>query len=351
MGLFHKKSVLLLWVGGLILLISISGGIFTLYMNRSISGDAQKINQLGGIRGSIQRLVKLELAGSANDPLLIKIDEEIQTIRSLKKSIFEDNQTFSLEVDRLTSSWEQLKISLERYRLDSGSENEKRLTIISEEVWDNANSMVLASQLLSERKVKNYKISLIFTGLNLLLGIAILFLVQKYVKKKLEHGMDHDGLTDLYNRRYFDVFLKHQIQRADRYGRLFSLILFDIDHFKKINDSFGHDVGDSVLQELSEMVKLNIRKSDVLARVGGEEFAIVVIETPLEEACKLAEKVRALIEKHSFHQAGTVTVSLGVSQYSPGDEAKTLYKRADLALYRAKHEGRNRIEFHDLQFT
>lgn len=324
MGFFHKKSALLLWVGGLILLISISGGIFTVYLNRSISGDAENINQLGVVRGSIQRLVKLELTGSANDPLLLEIDEEIQAIRALKRTAPENNQTFFLEVDRLTSSWERLKIHLERYRQDSGHENEGRLILVSEEVWTNANSMVLASQLLSERKVENYRISLVFTGLNLLLGIAILFLVQKYVKKNLEHGVDHDGLTDLYNRRFFDVFIKRQMERADRYGSPFSLILFDIDHFKKINDVYGHDVGDSVLRELSTMVKANIRKSDALARVGGEEFALVAIETPLEEALKLSEKIRLLIESHSFHQVGTVTVSLGVTQLAPGDEAKTL---------------------------
>lgn len=343
MGFFHKKSALLIGVGVLILLISMSGGMFTLYLNHTISGDAQMINEMGAVRGSIQRLVKLERAGRANDPLLMEIDQKIQAISASKESD-DENKDFLLEVGRLTSSWEKLRLRIENYRQSPIYEHEEGMIMVSEEAWVNANSMVLASQLLSERKVENFRISLIFTVLNLLLGIAILYLVQKYVKENLEHGIDHDGLTDLYNRRFFEAFLKNHINRSERYSTVFSLILLDIDHFKIINDTHGHDVGDLVLMELSDLVKANIRKADIVARVGGEEFAIVATETSIEEACVLAEKTRVLIEGHAFKRVGSVTVSLGIAQYIVGDEPKALYKRADMALYKAKMGGRNRTE-------
>lgn len=120
--------------------------------------------------------------------------------------------------------------------------------------------------------------------------------------------------------------------------------MFDIDHFKKINDTYGHTVGDEVLKKLPETVKIDIRKGDLFVRWGGEEFIIVLANTELLEAQKVADHVRKAIEKELFHEKiDQVTCSFGVTDYHKGDSIDSIINRADAALYKAKNSGRNRI--------
>jgi diguanylate cyclase (GGDEF)-like protein len=153
-----------------------------------------------------------------------------------------------------------------------------------------------------------------------------------------------DPLTGLANRSKLNHQLDQEIARAARYGGPVAFIIYDVDHFKHINDNYGHTIGDKVLIELSSLASENIRKIDVLARWGGEEFAIIVPETPANRAAELAQSLRAAIEAHIFPEVGTITCSFGVAEYQPGDTAETLVERADKALYCAKVNGRNRVE-------
>jgi len=123
-----------------------------------------------------------------------------------------------------------------------------------------------------------------------------------------------------------------------------SLIMFDIDHFKKVNDTYGHAVGDYVLQTLTQIVKMDLRETDYLVRWGGEEFIIIAPDTDVRRAEILAERVRKSAEEYSFDQVGTVTVSFGVTQFTGDDTEDTFIKRTDDALYSAKRMGRNRVE-------
>ncbi len=153
-----------------------------------------------------------------------------------------------------------------------------------------------------------------------------------------------DGLTQIFNRRYFLEQLDREVSRAKRYRRELSLILFDIDHFKAINDSYGHLAGDYVLKQLATVVKGKIRREDVLARYGGEEFAIILPEIDGTNANAFAEKIRKLVEKAPFKFEDTkiaVTVSVGLSTCVDPDDSATLIKRADDKLYEAKAAGRN----------
>jgi diguanylate cyclase (GGDEF)-like protein len=158
----------------------------------------------------------------------------------------------------------------------------------------------------------------------------------------------HDALTALYNKRYLMDYLQREIDRSARYGRPLALILFDIDHFKAINDSMGHLAGDVTLRDLAERLRLKICKDDLLARYGGEEFAAVLTETDRVAAAELAEQLRRSVEELSFSFEGrpySVTISLGVASIH-GDESlipQALIRRADECLYRAKREGRNRV--------
>jgi diguanylate cyclase (GGDEF)-like protein len=154
-----------------------------------------------------------------------------------------------------------------------------------------------------------------------------------------------DGLTDVHNKRYLLEFLDRELARSERYRRPLALVLFDIDHFKRINDDLGHLAGDAVLRELAGRIKGQVRKEELLARYGGEEFAVVLPETPVADAVAFAERVRAAVVARLFEYDGrafSVTVSLGVAgtmgQATSGPQE--LIARADKALYRAKDEGR-----------
>jgi diguanylate cyclase (GGDEF)-like protein len=154
-----------------------------------------------------------------------------------------------------------------------------------------------------------------------------------------------DGLTQIHNKRYFLEYLEREMGRSHRYNRALSLIMFDIDHFKKINDSNGHLAGDYVLRELCGVIKGRIRREECFARYGGEEFAAVMPEAGPDNARKFAEKVRRMVEDHVFvfeDKKIEVTISLGVADMT-GDMTEPLQfiKIADANLYRAKKGGRN----------
>src|SRR6266478_2767057 len=154
-----------------------------------------------------------------------------------------------------------------------------------------------------------------------------------------------DGLTQIFNKRYFLENLEREIARSQRYRRMLSLVLFDIDHFKKINDSYGHLAGDYVLRELASALKSRIRKEECFARYGGEEFCLVLPETGHENTVYLADKLRKIIEQHHFVFEGkriTVTFSAGVADLEQThDSALAFIKTADERLYDAKRMGRN----------
>jgi two-component system cell cycle response regulator len=159
--------------------------------------------------------------------------------------------------------------------------------------------------------------------------------------------MTLDGLTELHNKRFFSEALDKEIARAKRYERGFSVVLFDIDHFKKVNDTYGHLAGDAVLRQLGALVKTRLRHTDIAARTGGEEFGVIVPEVSLEGARVLAEKLRRAVEEAAFRFEGTllpVTISLGTTEWRPGIETgEALLHLADQRLYAAKHGGRNRV--------
>ncbi len=154
-----------------------------------------------------------------------------------------------------------------------------------------------------------------------------------------------DHLTQIYNRYWFYKVLDDETKRSVRYHTALSLIMFDIDHFKRINDSFGHGAGDKVLKGIAQTVGSLLRTTDTFARWGGEEFVVLTPNTGLETSMKLAERIRSTVESLFFDGVGEVTVSLGVAEYNgSGKETKDLFvKRADEALYQAKDSGRNRV--------
>lgn len=166
---------------------------------------------------------------------------------------------------------------------------------------------------------------------------------------RLQELVSRDGLTGLYNHRYFQEVMDRELNRAERYGQSFSLILFDIDHFKKVNDSFGHQSGDQVLKLLSALASKVMRSSDVVARYGGEEFAVVLPETAESGVGVFAERLRRGVEQLQIvvdELTIPITISLGVTTYQCGvhrHDKSALIEAADQALYQSKRAGRNRV--------
>jgi len=160
----------------------------------------------------------------------------------------------------------------------------------------------------------------------------------------LEEKASKDFLTKLYNRRKFDTLINHEIKQIQRYDdRFLSLIIIDIDDFKSINDTYGHDIGDKILQDMALILKTSIRDSDIACRWGGEEFAVSLTHTSIDEALLVAQKIRVSVEKNYFSNDIKLTISLGVSQLYSQDSYPNLFKRADEALYKAKNSGKNKV--------
>lgn len=159
----------------------------------------------------------------------------------------------------------------------------------------------------------------------------------------LEEMAVTDSLTGLFNRRHFFTRLEEEAEKRRRHGSPVCLVIFDIDHFKRVNDTYGHPFGDTVLLKVAEAIKSSIRNIDIPARYGGEEFALILPETELSEAKVVADRIRVNVERISTGKADlTVTISGGLSEHD-GGPAEELFKNADTRLYESKHNGRNRI--------
>ncbi|MFZ3137929.1 MAG: diguanylate cyclase [Thermodesulfovibrionales bacterium] len=167
---------------------------------------------------------------------------------------------------------------------------------------------------------------------------------RKQLENELEKLATTDRLTQVFNRTKFHEVMKTELERVKRYNHPLSMVMFDIDHFKKVNDTYGHTVGDYVLQTLTQIVKEKLREIDSLVRWGGEEFIIIAPETDIEKAEVLAERIRKGTENYIFDQVGAITISLGVAQLKKDDTEDTFIKRVDDAMYLAKQKGRNRVE-------
>jgi diguanylate cyclase (GGDEF)-like protein/PAS domain S-box-containing protein len=154
-----------------------------------------------------------------------------------------------------------------------------------------------------------------------------------------------DELTKIGNRRAFDKKLEELLNASGRYGRALSLIMFDIDKFKDVNDGFGHEIGDYILKEITKLIKRNLRNTDYFFRYGGEEFMIISPETPLSTAKELAERLRLKIEEHDFNIGTSLTCSFGITEAVKGDTNISIVFRVDGALYNAKNTGRNKISW------
>ena len=164
---------------------------------------------------------------------------------------------------------------------------------------------------------------------------------------RIEYMAARDELTDLVNRRSLVDFLKQQKSRGDRFGSTFTTLMLDIDHFKRVNDTFGHQAGDVVLKSFAQAASASLRATDTLGRYGGEEFLAILDQTPLDRSAIVASRLCALARQLNFDELATglrISISIGGAEYHRSEEWQATVERADQALYRAKHGGRDRFE-------
>lgn len=166
---------------------------------------------------------------------------------------------------------------------------------------------------------------------------------QRNEEEHLRQAATVDPLTGLYNRAFFFGILEERLRESEQKGAPLSMIAIDIDHFKNVNDTWGHLVGDEVLGRTARLLKDSLRSTDVISRVGGEEFAVLLPATGAEGGWAVAEKMRSVLEANPHPRIGRVTASFGVAEHRPGEDSTRWYKRADDATYQAKENGRNRV--------
>ena len=225
--------------------------------------------------------------------------------------------------------------------------NEARLFRFLEKPWHNedvlltVNAALQTYHLNAELQRHMHELSRLNEDLEKTVSQRTQELVEKNLE--LEQLSVTDRLTRLYNRLFLDRVLEREFAAAGRKSRCFSLILMDIDRFKRVNDTFGHHSGDQVLISLALILQQRVRGSDVVGRWGGEEFLIICPDTELAGALQMAENLRLSIAAHDFPHVGACSASFGAASYLPGDTIAAVETRADKALYAAKQGGRNRV--------
>lgn len=254
---------------------------------------------------------------------IIMMSEEARNLLSkVKYDETKLNFTDSLNID-----------SIDNYILANKIRSQEKVTQMEIVVVNNDESQFF---LLSSNKVK-------YLGENSILISLFDITIQKNVEETMRKLSIRDKLTGLYNRNFLDEIIEEEMARALRYNFQFSVFILDLDFFKKINDTWGHPVGDIILKETAELATGNLRRSDYLVRIGGEEFLLLMPHTNLKEAMNVAEKIRKEIEKIDHPIVGKYTASFGIAQWDKAESFKELYERADEALYKAKEKGRNRV--------
>lgn len=323
----------------IVIQIIIYGGFFKL-----IKDDGYVINELGKIRGQVQRVVKLELVDN-------KYSNKRKIVGNLINSYI--NNPFMMnandlglvrDINHIQQDWIELELLLDKYHHDPSKIMKNKVIIKSEEFWNLSNNAVYRAQKITEKRALYFKFFTLSFSVNVLAIVIIMFIFKKQIYDDLKLSAVHDPLTGAYNRRYFSEYIQHEISRGKRKNKVFCLIMLDIDFFKKVNDTYGHAKGDYVLKEVVTVVQRNIRNYDVLARIGGEEFVILLPDTSRDSAWHLAERVRKDIERYPLDGMPSITISLGLVELKEDDDRKSILERVDKAMYKAKESGRNRIE-------
>ena len=325
-----------------------SAGSLTIFINHRLSDYEGKLLGVTGVGLSMNRIGQIVTQYQAkykrgvylvDSSGLIMVHPDQSLIK--KKTIFDMEGLSAIGLQILKSKSNNLT-----YEFDRGG----RHMFLAARYFEGFDWYLIVEQDESEN-IRDIR-SVMFT--NLAVGllatifiIAIVIIAVNHFQGRLEFLATVDELTGISNRRHFMSMLKNEAVRATRYDRPLSLLMIDVDHFKGINDSHGHQVGDRVLARLAETIKESLRESDSLGRLGGEEFGVVLPEIDRDEAGKVAERIRAAVDSMVLDlESGPLRMTISVGAATMGSRStdiEDLLQRADLALYQAKDQGRNRV--------
>ncbi|MCY6369359.1 sensor domain-containing diguanylate cyclase [Clostridium ganghwense] len=273
--------------------------------------------------------------------------DKSETLDENKKSIIEYAKEY-ITKNTLTEENKILIIEKSGYLnlpISTGNEDYTMIIKINDDTMPNKERLLIIDFNSSKHLLKEWRES--FINISKLIESVIQWLKinleNKNLMIELKKLSETDNLTTIYNRMMLDKILLNQKKSYDLYKEKCSIIILDIDHFKRMNDTYGHNVGDKVLYEIANLLKSNIGKTDVVGRWGGEEFLIICKHTDLCKAILLAQYLRKKIEGYSFTGVGNLTASFGVSEFCDGITIEQVIDKADKALYEAKTGGRNRV--------
>ena len=301
-----------------------------------------------------------------NKELLDKVEEKTKELRSILD--FQENMILVIDDNKLSSANKRFleffgfasidELAMGGCICDYFLEGENYFTPVYKKDWlneimllEDGKRVVRMNSIAETEKVFRLDIrSFIHNTKHYVVSFTDITELQEYTYE-LQYQANHDNLTKLYNRQKFNEELDKEILRENRYQHRLSIIMFDIDDFKVVNDTYGHDVGDIVLIKIAQAVKKSVRSTDIFSRWGGEEFMILLPETSTEETHAIAEHIRKSISQISFEEFDSpITVSLGISEYIVNKDTKDSFlKNVDVALYEAKKSGKNKVVIYEEQ--
>lgn len=301
-------------------------------------------------------LATIEMALKLHD-----VKSEIKQKESILNAVINSVQDGMIMTDDkgYVSLWNPAAVRLFGYTKDEMLGKELHELTVTDD-FESMNKNGIIDDLFADKKVKELKIkhkngqvfdaevsasTLKINDKDYFVGIFRDISDRIKAREELEKLSVTDYLTNTYNRRFFVTRLEEEIERSKRTGRVFSIAMLDIDRFKTINDKYGHSIGDLVLQSITDYIKKRIRKADCLARWGGEEFMILLADTPIVNSDVLLEDLRLGISKIDIPNVDRFTGSFGVVEYAPGDTADMMIQKADSMMYEAKKCGRNCIKY------
>ena len=335
------SSIILFFLFSMLIIVILNQIFIQQELKKYTEYDTIMINKLGQIRGGIQRYSKLKLI---NNKKYIIVQKNINQIFEIINNYLNNNPSL-IPYDRIISFYDKYNSVQSLWEQIQKANDKDNLLKLSEQVWKISNELTCLMTKIAKQKVKAFeKIIYIFSLITIIVILIVIIIVYLLVRIGLEKSTITDPLTKLYNRLYFNNQINYLKNQYERHKKPFSAMLIDIDNFKKINDTYGHHIGDEVLKNVAKIIKTTIRKTDIACRYGGEEFIILLPETEKSKAKEIAERIRKKIESSIQYDDNPVTISAGVGEFN--EKYKTIHHfihDVDEGLYVAKRTGKNKI--------
>lgn len=342
--LISKRSNLVLVAVFITIILAIFSTVCFFYVLNDIQKLTNYINNSGSVRGGIQRVTKLYLLNKNINESIQIIDEKMSALSDFVAS---QNDIF-IETDkkdllRLVHSWTEYKEILKNNQKD-------QIFVSSEYIWHLSDSVVNTIEIKTHKHIEIQYLYLFLLFVIICILVIVGVFIKKVVQGNIEKKASRDKLTNLLNRNYLHQIYHAKLSASINKSSFLAVLLCDIDHFKHVNDTFGHDTGDKVLKNIAEILINNSRENDAIFRYGGEEFLILVSFTDTPQLIQYAERLRTSVEKAEIIEQ-QITISIGVSLVDDKKELEYYILRADTALYKAKQAGRNRVIVNELNLT